>query len=186
MSELYQSSLECAGLCLSKLEDHVSDSGTLALHDPVYAIREAVAQGRLSETAAQANLLAQAVERPHPAAASCRVLLGELSELGLWAPRPEDTALEAAIRGIGVDPEDPDAGERLQLWMNKQSRQREFLEEKTDELRIQLRRTERFSSAVVGIAVLLGLLLLVSLLAGGMDGESGSASPSESSEEEAP
>ena len=38
----------------------------------------------------------------------------------------------------------------------------------------------------MGIAVLLGLLLLVSLLAGGMDGESGSASPSESSEEEAP
>ena len=186
MTELYESIRQRADSCLLVLEEHVSDPGTLALHDPVYAISQAVHGGDFAEISAQARALAQAVERPHPAAASCRLLLGELAEIGLWAPSRSDSSLEAAIRGIGVDPEDPEAGERLQVWLERQDRQRLFLEEKTDELRIQLRRTERFSSAAVGIAVLLGLLLLASLVSGGMDWAGEADESSQAYEEEGP
>ena len=183
MNSAYQPIQVRARACLAKLEEYATEVGTLALHDPVYAILQAVESGDLSELATQARQLAKAVDSAHPAAAPCRALLGDLSEMGLWSPRAEDSPLEAAIRGIGVDPEDPYAGERLQRWLDRQDRQRMFLEEKTDELRIQLRRTERFSSATVGIAVLLGLLLVVSLLAGGLGSGDDAQESSEVSEE---
>ena len=88
----------------------------------------------------------------------------ELAELGVWSPVLDETALESAIREVGVDPQDPDAGDALRQWLLRQEKQLDFLEERTDELRFKLRRSERFSSLVVGVAVLLGLLLLVSLL----------------------
>ena len=169
MSVMYESIRERAEACLAELEALGADPETLALHDPVYAILQAVNAENLAAIAVQARSLSAAVGKDHPASGACRLLLGELSELGLWAPRQQDSAVEAAIRGIGVDPDDPDAGMQLQGWLERQERQRLFLEEKTDELRVQLRRTERFSSSAVGIAVLLGLLLLVSLLFGGLD-----------------
>ena len=82
----------------------------------------------------------------------------------MWSPILDETALESAIREVGVDPQDPDAGDALRQWLLRQEKQLDFLEERTDELRFKLRRSERFSSLVVGVAVLLGLLLLVSLL----------------------
>ena len=169
MSVMYESIRERAEACLSELGSRGADPDTLSLHDPVYAILQAVDAEDLAAIAVQARSLSSAVEKDHPAAGACRLLLGELSEMGLWTPRQEDSAVEAAIRGIGLDPDDPEAGRQLQGWLERQERQRRFLEEKTDELRVQLRRTERFSSGAVGIAVLLGLLLLVSLLFGGLD-----------------
>ncbi|MEC7241837.1 MAG: hypothetical protein VXW32_11445 [Myxococcota bacterium] len=166
---MYRSIRERAEACLAQLEAHGADPGTLSLHDPVFAILQAADAGDLVAVATEARVLAGAVEKEHPASGTCRLLLGELSELGLWSPRQADSEVEAALRGIGLDPDDPAAGKQLQGWLERQERQRVFLEEKTDELRVQLRRTERFSSTAVGIAVLLGLLLLVSLLFGGLD-----------------
>jgi len=152
---------------LRALESCSTDSGTLALHDPLYALRSDLKAEQYGRLHGHGVALSAALETEHPKNPQCRVVLAEMASLGLWQTPGQESPLEAVYRAIGADPSDPEAPEQLQRWVSAQAERRGLLEARLEAVRLQVRKSERFASMAVAIAVGLGLALLLSFMVAG-------------------
>jgi hypothetical protein len=162
---VYEELLSAVNLALAALEAHSTDSTTLALHDPLYAMASELSGEQPRQLRGLGQALALALEHDHPEASVCRKVMAELAALGLWSPVPKSTPMDLILEGIGTETGDPEAGAQLEKWIQSQELRMNQLQRSNEALKYRLARTERFSGYVAAIALLLGAGLILGLFA---------------------